>query len=154
MIPELISAYHSIIGLGVVVLCCGGRADLESPVNQQVWSGFGRRHLLCGLAASGAAAVMSGAPHAAARSVGRTVAVFGGGVAGLTVAHELVERGYDVTVYEPVSVGGKARSIDVPGTDASFWPDSGPHRSVDEARITAESRVPSPITWQSGESLP
>jgi uncharacterized protein with NAD-binding domain and iron-sulfur cluster len=59
---------------------------------------------------------MSGAPHAAARSVGRTVAVFGGGVAGLTVAHELVERGYDVTVYEPVSVGGKARSIDVPGT--------------------------------------
>ncbi|MFB7719472.1 hypothetical protein [Nocardia sp. NPDC056100] len=38
--------------------------------------------------------------------------------------------------------------------DASFWPDSGPHRSVDEARAAAESRVPSPICWQSGESLP
>lgn len=40
------------------------------------------------------------------------------------------------------------------GNDASFWPDSGPHRSLDEARITAESRVPSLITWQSGETLP
>ncbi|MCP2289844.1 hypothetical protein ACFYT3_27095 [Nocardia amikacinitolerans] len=45
-------------------------------------------------------------------------------------------------------------SFKVLRNDASFWPDSGPHRSLDEARITAESRVSSPITWQSGESLP
>jgi 15-cis-phytoene desaturase len=41
----------------------------------------------------------------------------GGGVAGMTAAHELMERGFEVTVYESKSVpGGKARSIPVPGT--------------------------------------
>jgi uncharacterized protein with NAD-binding domain and iron-sulfur cluster len=44
------------------------------------------------------------------------VAVFGGGVAGLTAAHELVERGFDVTVYERRAWGGKARSTRVPGS--------------------------------------
>jgi uncharacterized protein with NAD-binding domain and iron-sulfur cluster len=51
----------------------------------------------------------------------RRVAVLGGGVAGLTVAHELVERGFEVTVYEAASragLGGKARSIDVVGSAA------------------------------------
>lgn len=44
-----------------------------------------------------------------------SVAVLGGGVGGLSAAHELVERGFDVTVYEALPVfGGKARSIDVP----------------------------------------
>ena len=47
----------------------------------------------------------------------KTVLIFGGGVAGLTVAHELVERGFDVEVYEKRSVfGGKARSMDVPNS--------------------------------------
>jgi uncharacterized protein with NAD-binding domain and iron-sulfur cluster len=46
-----------------------------------------------------------------------TVAVLGGGVAGLTAAHELVERGFHVTVHEKRSVpGGKARSYPVPGS--------------------------------------
>jgi len=43
------------------------------------------------------------------------VVVLGGGVAGMTAAHELAERGFEVVVlerrHEP---GGKARSIDVP----------------------------------------
>ncbi len=44
-----------------------------------------------------------------------TVAVFGGGVAGLSAAHELAERGFAVDVYESKPVlGGKARSIPVP----------------------------------------
>ncbi|MBF6170299.1 hydroxysqualene dehydroxylase [Nocardia blacklockiae] len=47
---------------------------------------------------------------------GRTVAIFGGGMAGLSAAHELAERGYPVTVYEPAYLGGKARSMGVPGT--------------------------------------
>ena len=43
-----------------------------------------------------------------------SVAVVGGGVGGLTAAHELVERGFDVTVYEAGGqFGGKARSIPV-----------------------------------------
>ena len=39
------------------------------------------------------------------------VAIFGAGIAGLAAAHELVERGYQVEVYEPLSAaGGLARS--------------------------------------------
>ncbi|MET8763618.1 FAD-dependent oxidoreductase [Lentzea sp. NPDC004782] len=47
---------------------------------------------------------------------GRRVAVLGGGIGGLTTAHELAERGFQVTVYERKAWGGKARSIPVPGT--------------------------------------
>ena len=41
-----------------------------------------------------------------------SVAIFGGGVGGLTTAHELVERGFDVEVFDvkPDVWGGKARS--------------------------------------------
>jgi uncharacterized protein with NAD-binding domain and iron-sulfur cluster len=45
------------------------------------------------------------------------VIVIGGGVAGLTAAHELVERGFSVSVYETrPDWGGKARSQPVPGS--------------------------------------
>ena len=41
-----------------------------------------------------------------------TVAILGGGVAGLSAAHELAERGFAVTVYEARDLlGGKARSL-------------------------------------------
>ena len=44
-------------------------------------------------------------------TMGKQVAILGGGVGGLTAAHELLERGFDVTIYEKESVaGGKARS--------------------------------------------
>ena len=47
----------------------------------------------------------------------QTVAVLGGGVAGLSAAHELAERGFRVRVFEKKPVmGGKARSIPVPGS--------------------------------------
>lgn len=46
-----------------------------------------------------------------------TVAVLGGGVGGLSAAHELIERGFHVEVYERKPVmGGKARSIPVIGS--------------------------------------
>src|SRR3954466_2389612 len=44
-----------------------------------------------------------------------TVAVLGGGVGGLSAAHELAERGFAVTVYEKRGQpGGKARSYPTP----------------------------------------
>lgn len=75
-----------------------------------------RRTLLRGGAAAGALSLL-GAP-AFARTPGRRVAVLGGGMAGLATAHELAERGFEVTVFEPKALGGKARSIPVPGTGA------------------------------------
>ena len=45
------------------------------------------------------------------------VIVLGGGVAGMSAAHELAERGFDVTVHETRLIpGGKARSMPVPGS--------------------------------------
>src|SRR3954470_5658224 len=47
----------------------------------------------------------------------KTVAVLGGGVGGLSAAHELAERGFTVTVHEKRAVpGGKARSYPAPGS--------------------------------------
>src|SRR5512134_1464392 len=46
-----------------------------------------------------------------------SVAILGGGVGGLSAAHELAERGFSVSVYErQAAFGGKARSMSVPGT--------------------------------------
>ena len=45
------------------------------------------------------------------------VAIFGGGVAGLSAAHELINRGFEVEVYEAAdTTGGKARSAIVVGS--------------------------------------
>ncbi|HVS40844.1 MAG TPA: FAD-dependent oxidoreductase [Candidatus Dormibacteraeota bacterium] len=47
----------------------------------------------------------------------RSVLVLGGGVAGMSAAHELAERGFAVTVLERRTIpGGKARSMPVPNT--------------------------------------
>ena len=47
------------------------------------------------------------------------VIILGGGIAGMTAAHELVERGFEVEVYELKDIpGGKARSINVPNSAA------------------------------------
>ena len=50
----------------------------------------------------------------------QTVAILGGGIAGLSAAHELAERGFRVQVYERrPALGGKARSIAVPNSAAA-----------------------------------
>jgi uncharacterized protein with NAD-binding domain and iron-sulfur cluster len=68
------------------------------------------------LGAAVTAATLPSTARAANRSRARkpTVAILGGGVAGLTAAHELAERGFNVDVYEHKALGGKARSIPVP----------------------------------------
>ncbi|WP_327678399.1 hydroxysqualene dehydroxylase [Streptomyces sp. NBC_00467] len=89
--------------------------------------GNSRRTFMAGAAAVGGTAALGTAATAApAAAAGHTtadgtravqsVAVLGGGVAGLTAAHELAERGFRVTVYERRALGGKARSMDVPGS--------------------------------------
>ena len=61
--------------------------------------------------------VLAGTGPCRADPVMTTVAVLGGGVGGLTAAHELADRGFDVTVLEwREAFGGKARSMDVPGS--------------------------------------
>ncbi|MEV4330916.1 FAD-dependent oxidoreductase [Streptomyces sp. NPDC049597] len=74
---------------------------------------------MAGAAAVGGTAALAsaaGVTAAAAAPAPGSVAVLGGGVAGLTAAHELAERGFAVTVYERRALGGKARSMDVPGS--------------------------------------
>ena len=45
------------------------------------------------------------------------VIILGGGIAGLSAAHELIERRFDVEIYELLPIaGGKARSFAVEGT--------------------------------------
>lgn len=58
----------------------------------------------------------TGPPVAVPTPAAHRVVVIGAGVAGLTAAHELAERGFEVTVYERKALGGKSRSIPVPGS--------------------------------------
>ncbi|MFC9821454.1 FAD-dependent oxidoreductase [Streptomyces erythrochromogenes] len=88
-----------IAGTGAAALSAQAAATLAAPA-----------------AAAATAAAAPPAPPAPPSPNGRRVAVLGGGVAGLTAAHELAERGYAVTVYERRALGGKARSMDVPGS--------------------------------------
>ena len=75
-----------------------------------------------GIATAAASDAMAGPARGATgrgrRAARPTVAVFGGGIAGMTAAHELAERGFDVTLYERRAWGGKARSTEVPSSAA------------------------------------
>lgn len=90
----------------------------DGQQGQQAATGVSRRRFLRDAGAAGALIAVPGlaAGTARAATTGRRVAVLGGGMAGLAAAHELVERGYKVTVYERNALGGKARSIPVAGT--------------------------------------
>lgn len=78
-----------------------------------------RRFLTAAGGVAGGVALGAGGGGRAFAAGPRRVAVLGGGVSGLSAAQELAERGYAVTVYEYYdALGGKARSMDVPGTAA------------------------------------
>jgi uncharacterized protein with NAD-binding domain and iron-sulfur cluster len=52
------------------------------------------------------------------------VIILGGGIAGLSAAHELIEREFDVEIYELMPIaGGKARSFGIPATGTNGRPD-------------------------------
>jgi uncharacterized protein with NAD-binding domain and iron-sulfur cluster len=56
--------------------------------------------------------------------MGKSVAVLGGGIGGLTAAHELAERGFEVTVYELKAIpGGKSRTLPATNTGKGGRPD-------------------------------
>ena len=83
-----------------------------------------------------------------------TVAVLGGGVGGLSAAHELAERGFDVTVYEKrARPGGKARSYPTPeGFPAEhgfrFFPAFYRHLPDTMARIPLDGGIGArPASW-------
>ncbi|TDB90372.1 FAD-dependent oxidoreductase [Actinomadura sp. 7K534] len=86
------------------------------PDEHPAHEGITRRRMLYGTAAVGAATLLPVRSARAAPGTGRKVAVLGGGMSGLAAAHELAERGFDVTVFERKALGGKARSIPIEGT--------------------------------------
>jgi uncharacterized protein with NAD-binding domain and iron-sulfur cluster len=56
----------------------------------------------------------------------KKVVILGGGIAGMSAAHELVERGFEVEVFERKGIaGGKARSIAASGPSAGLSPFRG-----------------------------
>ncbi|MBV9920767.1 MAG: FAD-dependent oxidoreductase, partial [Pseudonocardia sp.] len=71
------------------------------------------------------------------------VVVLGGGIAGLSAAHELAERGFEVVIAEKTGVpGGKARSSPVRPIGPSPWGAEPRY----EPRFSAE-----PVSWVPGE---
>jgi uncharacterized protein with NAD-binding domain and iron-sulfur cluster len=92
-----------------------------------------------------------------------SVAVLGGGVGGLSAAHELAKRGFEVTVYEAREVfGGKARSIPVPDTGIHplpgehgfrFFPGFYRHLDATMAEIPYEGRTVKDNLVQATETL-
>lgn len=88
------------------------------------------------------------------RQLQKHVAIFGGGISGLTAAHELIERGYAVTVYEPAEpsafgeeacgLGGMARTQwwraeRAPGPGATARPPRRTARIPSEAERSIET---------------
>jgi len=109
-----------------------GQGEAEQDGTGRTPGGVGRRQFVTGaLTAAGAVAAAGAlgqgtasaatpsarrAPRTGRAAAGRRVAIFGGGMGGLSTAHELAERGFQVTIYERKAWGGKCRSMPVPNT--------------------------------------
>jgi uncharacterized protein with NAD-binding domain and iron-sulfur cluster len=83
-----------------------------------------------------------------------SVAVLGGGIGGLTAAHELAERGFDVTVYEANDrVGGKARSVPVDDSDRPLMGEHGFRFFPAYYRNVVDTMERIPDGYASGDSV-
>ena len=91
-----------------------------------------------------------------------TVAILGGGIGGLSAAHELAERGFEVVVLEGRSApGGKARSMPVPGSGVDgradlpaehgfrFFPGYGGYHRRGQMFATEGTQIAQPASFQS-----
>ena len=94
----------------------------------------------------------------------KRVVILGGGVGGLSAAHELVERGFEVEVFERKDLpGGKARSLDVgtgrggacpcPASTASASSPASTGTSSTPCGASRTGRAPSPTTWSTPPQL-
>jgi uncharacterized protein with NAD-binding domain and iron-sulfur cluster len=90
------------------------------------------------------------AEHGGIKFLGNRVVIMGGGVAGMSAAHELIERGFEVEVYEWGDIaGGKARSIPVlePGNNDVGGRVFEKAPSTSEDQVNRQGRLP----WLPGE---
>jgi oxygen-dependent protoporphyrinogen oxidase len=87
-------------------------------------------------------------------SAGARVAVVGGGIAGLTVAHRLIRRGLDPVVFEADAVpGGKLRAIDVGGLRVEAGADAFVARKPWAVDLCRELGVPTVAPGARGSYL-
>lgn len=100
-----------------------GGGDAPGPSGERSRRDFLRLGAAAAAATAASAATWSFGGLLPAAGAGSRVAIFGGGVAGLSAAHELIERGFQVTVYERKALGGKARTIGKPASGTGGRPD-------------------------------
>lgn len=89
------------------------RAERAEARDRRVRDGISRRDFLAGSAAAGAALALAGTTGFAprVRAAGPRIAIVGGGIAGLTAALTLADRGVASTVYEAADrIGGRMHS--------------------------------------------
>jgi len=96
-------------------------SDAQAPRRT---AGISRRRLLQGSAAAGTALALGG-PLTLARGATPRIAIVGGGIAGLSCALSLADKGLDATIYESAARIGGRMQTDSPATRGStgYWAD-------------------------------
>jgi len=83
------------------------------------------------------------------------VAIVGAGIAGLTVAHQLLKKNHQVTVFERDEPGGLAGGVPFPGIDGVYLDKYYHHIFRDDGeiiRLIQEYGLESDLTWLASRS--